>query len=297
MVRVNKSGPEAGTIKKIGSRGIVTKVPLGVRGRYWVQFPDGVRMRYKHEELVVLPPDSPEQGPPPNEELERFVVYRCMVGSKAYGLAVEESDDDVRGVYVPPAELHWSLFGLPGQIEFRRGERDEIYWEVEKCVRLALKANPNVLEILWSPMVLFKTEIADELLSIRQCFLSKYIYRTYRGYVASQMRKMENALGRTGKFKAKHAMHLIRLLHSGTAALLTGEIRVDVAEHRDELLAIRRNEFSFEQIMARAEELGQALDKAYETTQLPDAPDYARANTFLIDVRRMMAERGMELTR
>jgi len=288
MVRVNKNTGKG--IKKIGSRGIVTRVPLDVRGRYWVQFADGTRMRYKHEELVVLPPESPEQGPPPNEELQRYVVYRCLVGSKAYGLAVEDSDDDVRGVYVPPAALHWSLFGVPAQIEFQHGDRNEIYWEVEKCIRLALKANPNILEILWSPTVLFKTEIADELIAIRRCFLSKYIYRTYRGYVASQMRKMENALRRTGKFKAKHAMHLIRLLHSGTAALRTGEVRVDVAEHRDELLAIRRNEFSFEQIIKRAEQIGRELDKAYETTCLPDAPDYARANRFLVGIRQRMAE-------
>jgi hypothetical protein len=41
-----------------------------------------------------------------------------------------------------------------------------------------------------------------------------------------------------GEFKPKHAMHLLRLLFSGIHALRAGEIRVDVAEHREELLAV-----------------------------------------------------------
>ncbi|MEZ4727824.1 MAG: nucleotidyltransferase domain-containing protein [Caldilineaceae bacterium] len=40
-----------------------------------------------------------------------------MVGSRAYGLAHEESDTDRRGVYLPPADLHWSLYGVPEQLE------------------------------------------------------------------------------------------------------------------------------------------------------------------------------------
>lgn len=45
------------------------------------------------------------------------VVYRCVIGSRAYGLDDEASDTDRRGIYSPSAELHWSLYGVPEQLE------------------------------------------------------------------------------------------------------------------------------------------------------------------------------------
>lgn len=51
------------------------------------------------------------------EDLLRFVIYRCIVGSTAYGLSDEHSDTDRRGFYLPPAHLHWSLTGVPEQLD------------------------------------------------------------------------------------------------------------------------------------------------------------------------------------
>src|SRR5438477_73705 len=78
------------------------------------------------------------------------VIYRCIVGSRAYGLDDDESDTDRRGIYLPPAELHWSLSGVPEQLE--NLATDDVYWEIQKFITLALKANPNVLECLYTPL-------------------------------------------------------------------------------------------------------------------------------------------------
>ena len=50
-------------------------------------------------------------------DLFERVIYRCVVGSQAYGLESDQSDTDYRGIYLPPAELHWSLYGVPDQME------------------------------------------------------------------------------------------------------------------------------------------------------------------------------------
>jgi hypothetical protein len=50
-------------------------------------------------------------------DLYAYVIYRCVVGSRAYGLEEPGSDVDRRGIYVPPAERHWSLYGVPDQLE------------------------------------------------------------------------------------------------------------------------------------------------------------------------------------
>ena len=39
----------------------------------------------------------------------------------------------------------------------------ECYWELERFLRLALKANPNVLECLYTPLVEHATPLAEEL--------------------------------------------------------------------------------------------------------------------------------------
>lgn len=70
-------------------------------------------------------------------DLHAYVIYRCVVGSRAYGLAGTDSDTDRRGIYLPPAEWHWSLEGVPEQLE--RYETQETYWDLRKFLTLALK--------------------------------------------------------------------------------------------------------------------------------------------------------------
>ena len=118
------------------------------------------------------------------------------MGSRAYGLAHEGSDVDVRGVYLPPAELHWSLYGVPEQLEDRDAE--VVFWEMQKFVVLALKANPNILECLYTPLVEHVSPVARELLEERHRFLSRVVYQTYNGYVMSQFKRLEQDFRTTG---------------------------------------------------------------------------------------------------
>ena len=276
------------SLKKPGAVGVVIKCPPHNDETYTVQFSDGVTLEASFDELILrrqevdnLLAASENFG-----EFRPFVIYRCQVGSKAFGLSNDQSDDDVRGIFLPPAERHWSLYDIPGQLEFNDGQDDEVYWELEKFLRLALKANPNILETLWTPMVLESSPLADRLREIRSAFLSKHLYKTYSGYVLSQFRRMRNSVQKKGTFKNKHAMHLIRLLHSGIGALRTGEIMVDVSEFRSELLAIRNGQGSFEEVEQTALELDRQFALEFESTSLPEQPDFEAVNRFLIEARR-----------
>ncbi len=218
--------------------------------------------------------------------MSAFVVLRVLLGSRAFGLATESSDEDRRGVFLPPADWHWSLTKPPEQVEVFELGVEEVDWEIEKFVRLALQANPNILETLWSPVVLHIDETGDALRAVRTAFLSRHLYRTYSGYVLSQFRLMKKGFATNRHYKPKHAMHLIRLLHSGIHALRDGDIRVDVGEHREELLAIRKGEVPFEAVESRALELDRVFQEAFANTTLPEKPDAERANRFLIAARR-----------
>lgn len=172
---------------------------------------------------------------------------------------------------------------MPEQLETNC---EECYWEIEKFIRLGLKANPNILECLYSPLVETCTQLAAELIDMRQIFLSRHIHRTYNSYVLSQFKKLEQDLRNQHGVRWKHVMHLIRLLLSGVAVLETGFVPLRVDEHRERLLSIRRGEVPWEQVERWRLALHSQLDRTLENTHLPEHPDYRRANDFLLRARR-----------
>jgi uncharacterized protein len=289
VLKADKHLPD-GTVRQRGSVAIIAESPADNEHAYTLRFANGQTVQAYFRELAIRRKEVEDQLALTDADLRPWIIYRCQVGSRAFGLATDDSDDDLRGIYLPPARLHWSLFKLPEQLEFNAQGRDEVYWELEKFLKLALKANPNVLETLWTPLLLHADEVARRLRDMRDVFLTRYLYKTYSGYVLSQFRRMANAHAKTGKYKAKHAMHLIRLLYSGIEALRSGQIRIDVGEHRDELLAIKGGALSFEQARDRALALDREFQEAYRGTALPEQPDYRRVDAFLIWARRRMVD-------
>jgi len=276
-----------------GAVGVIVRSPVDRSHAYRVRFSDGFEAPIHHDQLVRLAEFKAGQmrdndSPLMSSGLYERVIYRCVIGSRAYGLDDEASDTDRRGIYLPPAELHWSLYGVPEQLE--NDEAQEVYWELQKFIVLALKANPNVLECLYSPIVEDITPLGEELLSMREAFLSKVVFQTFSGYVASQFKKMQTDIRNQGRVKWKHVMHLIRLLLSGTHVLRDGTMVVDVGQHRDQLLAIKRGEMPFTEADAWRKKLQHDFESAFQTTTLPDRPDYERANAFLVDARRRAME-------
>ncbi len=277
--------------KPPGSVGVVMQCPAAAQGEYVVQFTDGMTVRATFAQLALRRQEIDDEIGEITADLAPFVIYRCMTGSHAYGLAGEQSDDDIRGVFLPPADMHWSLAKMPGQIESMEGTNDVVFWEIEKFLRLALKANPNVLEVLWTPIVLEASAVGQQLRELRDAFLSRHLYKTYSGYVLSQFRRMASAEAKGIGYKPKHAMHLIRLLHSGISALQHHQILVDVSDRREELLKIKRGELTFDEVRAQALALDEAFRQEFQRTTLPDQPDVPRVNAFLIQARRSMVDR------
>jgi uncharacterized protein len=273
-----------------GAVGVVTRTPAGAERHFLVRFPDGFEATLEREQLEVLkhlkdrlPADESVSG----FELERHIIYRCVTGSRAYGLDTEASDTDLRGIYLAPAELQWSLYGAPEQFEDNAAQ--SCYWELQKFLVLALKANPNILECLYSPLVEKITPLGEELLALRHAFLSRMIFQTFNGYALSQFKKIEQDRRNHGEVRWKHAMHLLRLLLSGAATLREGVVPVRVEAHRDRLLSVKRGEVPWADVDAWRQELHRDFEQALAQTQLPERPDYEAANLFLIRARRQNA--------
>ena len=290
--RVVARTPIAGTRRAYpeGTIAEIIDTPTDATHNYRVRLADGYECSLARDAFTLLrtlQDAGVEAGRAALEdhELASAVIYRCIVGSRAYGLDSASSDTDTRGVYLPPAERHWSLFGVPEQLE--NPATDEVYWEIQKFLVLALKANPNILEVLYSPEVVSTTPVGDELVGMRDRFLSKLVFQTYNGYVMSQFKKLTQRQRRGDPIHWKHAMHLIRLLLAGIGVLRDAVVPVRVADqHRDDLLAIRSGGWSLEAVDRWRVELHAEFEAAYRTTPLPERPDYDAANAFLLRARR-----------
>lgn len=276
-----------------GSAGRVVALPVDPEHAYRIRLADGDECSLVRDQFQILShfqsaPDAPID-PLAERGLFDHVIYRCVVGSRAYGLDHDASDTDRRGIYLPPASMHWSVYGVPEQLE--NNATQECYWELEKFLRLCLKANPNALEALYSPLVEHADPIAQELRDIASAFLSRMIYQTFNGYAMSQFRKLEQDMRARGQIKWKHAMHLLRLLISGAHALKSGTLELRVGKERERLLEVRDGALPWNAVDAWRRELHRAFESAFVASTLPDRPDYQRANALLIRARALMARK------
>lgn len=114
------------------------------------------------------------------------IIYKCVYGSHAFGLATENSDTDIRGVFVLPKK---QFYGLDRFEQISDERSNELYWELERFVYLLLKNNPNALEVLATrqELVLKKDSLFSEL-SI-EIFLSGQCYETFAKYASTQLKK------------------------------------------------------------------------------------------------------------
>lgn len=117
--------------------------------------------------------------------------------------------------------------------------------------------------------------------------------REYENY--QQWKKNRNperaALEAKVGYDAKFAMQAIRLLRSGIEILTTQQVIVDRREAGDteELLAIKRGDYNYDQVMAIANQLYQGLDAAYTQSKLPKSVDREAVNQLCID---LVAQQG-----
>ncbi|MFB7711122.1 DNA polymerase beta superfamily protein [Streptomyces sp. NPDC056105] len=214
-------------------------------------------------------------------------IYSCVMGSRAFGLATDGSDTDRRGVFVAPTPMFWRFEKPPTHVD---GPADEQFsWELERFCELALRANPNILECLHSPIVEHVTDTGRALLALREAFLSRQVHATFTGYAMGQRKKLDADVRQYGAPRWKHAMHLLRLLASCRDLLRTGRLTLGVGEDREALLAVKRGEVSWDDVVVRMARLAAETEEEATRTPLPAEPDRARVADFLFEVRRASA--------
>lgn len=233
--------------------------------------------------------------------------YMTIMGSHAYGVAdtsVKEKipDYDIYGWAIPPkAMIFKHLTGyIPGFGDEPQGfdvfenhhvldqdalggtgkEYDFAIFSIVRFFELCRGNNPNVIDALFTPenCVLHCTQIGRLVRDNRKLFLSKLCWKKFRGYAASQIKKMndKNPIGGRVEIIEKHgfdvkfAYHVIRLFDEAEQIMLEGDI--DLQRAKDVMKAIRRGDWTQDQVQQWAIEKDKALEVVYSNCKLPEKP-------------------------
>ena len=216
-------------------------------------------------------------------------ILKGVVGSTAYGMATPTSDKDYLAVHMDPLgdvlSIGWQARTVTSK------DPDCASHELAKFLRLALAANPTVVELLWLDDYEIRTEIGDQLIAMRSAFLSKRARNTYGGYVRQQAHRLVNRGGTfdpdLARRTPKHGRHCARLLLQGRALAEFGELRVrltpaevDWCFGAGEAAAEDPAEFQ-----AWVSDEIESLDFYFDRSSLPDEPSVDTANALLLSAR------------
>ena len=123
--------------------------------------------------------------------LKERTVFLTRHGSWAYGTNIETSDEDFKGVAIPPKSYFHGFHKRFEQAECN--EPDAVIYDIRKLMALAANCNPNVIEVLFTDSSdhVVVTPLGQKLLDNKEKFLSKKVKHTFAGYAHSQARRME----------------------------------------------------------------------------------------------------------
>ena len=224
------------------------------------------------------------------------VLFLTRHGSQAYGTNVEGSDEDFKGFSIPPQPYFLGFCGRFEQAEFKKP--DMVIYDIRKFFRLAADCNPSIIEVLFTQERDHRlvTDLGRMVLEKRDLFLSRKAMYTFSGYATSQMKKikaqqqwlkdpssapagwLENRNEKRREldikygYDTKHGMHLVRLMRMGQEILDGKGVQV-FRPDREELLAIRKGAWKFDELIEWTLKSQEKLDSSYKTSKIPHSVD------------------------
>lgn len=214
------------------------------------------------------------------------ICLQAVTGSYAYGLNHADSDIDKMYIYVSPtvevAGLHWSSKHESFSDAGPTGD-DTTGHELGKYLRLVLKSNPTLIELMFMDDYEILDETGQGLVALRDKVLyTDGIRNAYYGYAKAQVERVKREYP---NHKPKMARHAVRVSTQGYELLTRGTTNVKV-EHPEWYFSL--DTMPFEDLCNIMDMHVLMIDHA--TSVLPDKPDTKAVAEFLKNVRRSHIE-------
>src|SRR5436305_4183773 len=87
---------ETGTALPAGAVGVIVRAPADTTHAYRIRFPDGGEASLRRSEFRIWKSvrESGVESASDEVDWNEFIIFRCVVGSRAFGLDTETSDTD-----------------------------------------------------------------------------------------------------------------------------------------------------------------------------------------------------------
>lgn len=213
-------------------------------------------------------------------------------GSHAYGTNTEESDRDYKGVFIPPLNYHLGIHDFTSitmntSSNDKKNSSDDIdvtIYSLKEFFRLAMKGNPNILEMLFVEQedILYASNEGVVLGLNREHFLStNNIKRSFGGFANSAKSYMDKPFGLKEDVARTKTYHSIRVYEMAVDALTTGKFKAK-SDNPEYLKEIRGSGTTLESLMGRLGAEEEEFKRAVENSILNDELDKDSLEKMLI---------------
>jgi predicted nucleotidyltransferase len=214
------------------------------------------------------------------------VLWAVVTGTHQYGFTSPDSDIDVRAVFAAPTRLLLGLLPPAAHRDYmgvlHGREVDGLSFELGRFLELVLKHSGNLLEELFSPLVLVDGGRLEAFREAVLACVTRAIQRHYLGFFEACVKKLQ----KKPPAEVKTALYAARIALSGITLLKEGRVEANLPrlneafglDYIPEWIALKTTEHEpipdgrLEPMLARLAELRRALHRAGRESSLPDAP-------------------------
>lgn len=241
------------------------------------------------------------------KRVDTLTILRAEVGSRLYGTNLSEGGDrDELGVCIEDfsmatgfAEFEQFVYRSAEERDGKgarseSGDLDLTIYGLKKFLRLALKGNPTIVQLLFVPQAQWVKGDSNgaHLQDLAPFIISRACGGAFLGYLQQQRQRFTGERGgshgavhsadqeRYG-YDTKYAMHMLRLGFQGVELLTTGKLTFPVPE-REFLLNVRSGKSNTQTILTETGQLEKAIKSLLDDSTLPRYPDGERVEQWML---------------
>lgn len=216
--------------------------------------------------------------------IENNIIYQCVTGSFAYRLNTENSDTDIRSIFIPPPEY---VFGI-NVIENVKPQSDiDIeYISLRKVFTQWCIGALNWIELLWvdDDMIQIETQISKTLRAKRDMFTTQRVIHKTIGFMNAMIKRYEQSKRTNNPNINKELMHAVRIGRMVLDFTQSGILVVDRSSDREHLMDIRYGNIPYDIIVGEVNDLISKLENSITTLKWNKVVPEQEANQLLVSL-------------
>lgn len=228
--------------------------------------------------------------------MEDSIFYLVVMGSHSYGCNGPDSDMDYYGVAFPPWKyIYPSVFGyINGYDQMpvfdvwtkQTDQVDVTIYGITNYLRLLEGGNPNIIESLFTDVVIKADKIGLMIRDNRDIFISRALFFKLKAFADAQLKRLDRKpegkrlyLYEKFGYDTKSAGHCIRLLDNCEQLITTGTL--NLRRMAGVISSIRNGEYTVSQIREIYQEKELTLEKFVLESNLVAKPDNKKVRELL----------------